>query len=57
MRSSISNLLCTITESPPSHKSNILVNALSDMLPGNKDETKVIVPSGDSYESIVVLII
>ena len=47
---SISNPRSAITKSPLSNKSKIplcLVNALSDMLPGNKDETKVIVPSGE----------
>ena len=46
----ISNPQSAITESPLSNKSKIplcLVNALSDMLPGNKDETKVVVPSGE----------
>ena len=50
IRSSISNPRSAITESPLSNKSKIplcLVNALSDMLPGTKDETKVVVPSGE----------
>ena len=46
--SSISKPRSAITESPLSNNIPLcLVNALSEMFPGNKDETKVIVPSGE----------